>query len=305
VREERVLLALDEAALLAGKAGILALAYLVERVAQVAQDVELVEQDGGLRGIRGGDLAKRLPHVHHRQAEAFGLLFPEPIVELLQALFRAILAAEPDRPAPPQIAHHDAVDVVLAYGDLIQPNDLRGGRAGALELRAHVLLVQLLDRVPIELELLGHGLDRAVAAATAHVVGKTLGVERVVGEKLQPLALHLAAPLAGDTPYLQLEVYAGVRARQIAHPSRAPIVPAEVNRAARAADGFFDRRVSVTRRIFGSPNAPRTVSWGRKPGKAYPSVRRRRGVRVGIRQSCQLFSTVQWPAMPISIGLAA
>src|SRR6266704_19209 len=46
-RQQRVFLALDEAALLPRQARILALSHLIEGFAQVANDVELVEQDGG------------------------------------------------------------------------------------------------------------------------------------------------------------------------------------------------------------------------------------------------------------------
>ena len=50
-REQRVLLALDEAPVLAREAGVLALAHGVQSLAEVAQHVELVEQDAGLRGV--------------------------------------------------------------------------------------------------------------------------------------------------------------------------------------------------------------------------------------------------------------
>jgi hypothetical protein len=43
------------------------------------------------------------------------------------------------------------------------------------QLGAHVLLVQLLHRMPVELELLGDISDRSTAAASADVKGKSLG----------------------------------------------------------------------------------------------------------------------------------
>src|SRR3989442_11634735 len=48
-REQRVLLTLDVAAILAAEPRVFALSYLVERFSQVAHDVELVEQDRRLR----------------------------------------------------------------------------------------------------------------------------------------------------------------------------------------------------------------------------------------------------------------
>src|SRR6266481_3996141 len=69
-RQQRVFLALDEAALLPRQTRILALSHLIEGFAQVANDVELVEQDRGLRGVGVGGVAKRLPHVHHGEPDA-------------------------------------------------------------------------------------------------------------------------------------------------------------------------------------------------------------------------------------------
>jgi hypothetical protein len=52
---------------------------------------------------------------------------------------------------------------------------------------------------------------------------------------------------------------------------------------------FFERRVSVMMRAIGSPKTPRTVGWGRKPGKTYASVSRRDRLRErAIGQSCQI-----------------
>ena len=174
MRQQGVFLALDEAALLALEPGVLGLADLVERLAEVAQHVELVEQDGGLRGIRVRGVAKRLPHVHDGEANAFGLLFPEKSIELVHARFAAVLAAEPDRPAPFQIADHDPVGVALADRDLIDANDLRPRGTCTPDLLAHVLHLQSLDRLPVQAQLLGDVPDRATAAAPAHVQGKAL-----------------------------------------------------------------------------------------------------------------------------------
>ena len=84
----------------------------------------------------------------------------------------------------------------LGDGDLVDADDPRRGAAGPAELLAHVLLVQLLDGMPVEVQFLGDRLDGALPAASAHVEGEPLGVERVVGQPVQPLALHAAAPAA-------------------------------------------------------------------------------------------------------------
>src|ERR1019366_2680505 len=71
----------------------------------MAHDVKLVEQDRRLWRPFPRRVAKRLPHVHHRQANAAALLLAQPIVELRHARLRAIFPAEPDRPPADQVAH--------------------------------------------------------------------------------------------------------------------------------------------------------------------------------------------------------
>ena len=56
--ERGVFLAIDERTSLAAHARVLGLAHRVERVAEVAQDVELVEQDRRLRGDAQGRVAE-------------------------------------------------------------------------------------------------------------------------------------------------------------------------------------------------------------------------------------------------------
>jgi len=48
-------------------------------------------------------------------------------------------------------------------------------RAG--ELRAHVLLLQRIDRIPVEVESLGNILDGGLATAPPHFAGNALGIE--------------------------------------------------------------------------------------------------------------------------------
>src|ERR1700675_4391145 len=119
-------------------------------------------------------------------------------------------------------------------------------------------------------------------------MGKALGIERVVGQELQPLALHLAATPTIDAPNLQLEQHSSVAARKIAHPPRLAVVPARLRTATAATGRFFERRTRVMTRAFGSPKTPRTVGCGRKPGNAYASHSRRcRFAELAIWESSQ------------------
>src|SRR5450759_1094283 len=159
MRKQRVLLALDVASILATESAVLGLAHLVERIAQMAQYVELVVQDRRLRCTLYRHVVKRLPHVHHRQANAPGLLLSQPVVEQRHARLFAVLSPKPDRAPSNQIAHPDAVGMALADRDLVDADGFGSWPAHAGELRAHVLLLQSLDRLPVKIEFLGNVLD--------------------------------------------------------------------------------------------------------------------------------------------------
>jgi hypothetical protein len=59
-----------------------------------------------------------------------------------------------------------------------------------------------------------------------------------------------------------------------------------------SASRFFERRLSLMMRAFGSPKMPRTVASGRKPGNAYASHSRRfRARQADIRKPRQVSNT--------------
>ena len=152
--------------------------------------------------------------------------------------------------------------MALADRDLVNANGLGSWYAHARQLRTHVLLLQNLDRLPVKLELLGNVLDGGLPTAAPHVVGKALGIEGVVRQERQLLALHASATSTLHAPNLDLQVDAHVATGQIAYLPVAPVVPARMYSSAVAADRFFERRLRVMTRAFGSPNTPRTVGSG-------------------------------------------
>src|SRR5450756_2670253 len=148
-RQQRVFLTLDVAPLAALEPAILTLANRIQGFSQMADDMELIEQNRRLRRMRIRRQSKRLPHIHDRQANARTLLLAEPGVELAHARLRPVLAAKPDRAAAQKVADHDPVGVTFADRNLVDADHLRTRRAHALELGFHVLHLQRLDRVPV------------------------------------------------------------------------------------------------------------------------------------------------------------
>ena len=91
-------------------------------------------------------------------------------------------------------------------------------------------------------------------------------------QKLESLPLRLAATAAVEPPHLQFKVNPRVATRQITHAVQFTVVPARLDTTATATNRFFERRLSLMTRAFGSPC---TVGSGRKPGKQHASHSRR------------------------------
>jgi hypothetical protein len=166
-------------------------------------------------------------------------------------------------------------------GYLVDADHLRPGRAHVLELGFHILLVQRLDRVPVQRQVLSHVLDRCRPATLADIVCKPLGVERIVCQKIEPFLLHLATTAALDPPHLHFQKYPRVAAGKIPHAPDLAVVPPHLNVTATTTSRFFERRLSVMMRAPGSPKIPRTVCSGRNPENEYVSQSRR--LRFAVR----------------------
>ena len=221
--------------------------------------MELVVKDSRLRGMLTGSVFKGFPHVHNCKPYPFDFLGSEPFIEEFEALLRTVGSPEPDGPPPLQISDDDPVAVALTDGDLVNADRLGPGIAGTAEFLPQVLLFQNVDRLVVQMQLLGNILDRRSTATFAHVIGKSPGVERIVGQEDKLLLLHLAAPSARNTPDLQFEGDTRVATGEIADQAELAVVESPVCRTTPSADRFFCRRVRRMTRALGSPKIPDTV----------------------------------------------
>ena len=190
---------------------------------------------------------------------------------LRQTLRRVAVAAKPERLLPLEIAHHNAEDVALPDCELVDADDRRRERRGLRELRPHVELVHLLDRMPIETEIGGDLFDRGAATLLPDVEREPFRVVRVRRQPVQSFLPHAATGATRHAPHRDLEIDAQVATGQIAHAPHAVIVPGAVDGAATPADSFFARRVSGMTRAAASGPTARVKRLGTKPGKRYAS----------------------------------
>ena len=245
---------------------VLAAPDLVEGVAQVAQDVELVEDDAGLRGVALERGAERTPHVHHRELEAADLLRAQRGKELVEVLFAPPLPAEPDRPRPLQVAHDNAIRMPLANGDLVHANRPGRRHARAGQLLLHVARVEVLHRAVVQLLDRGHRRVGHVATEPPDVQHEALRVARIRGQPVEVLYKHVTTPRTPHAPALELEVDPPVGGPEVADPDGALVVAAAAPMAAARALSRFFRRRRTTTRAKRSPKMPVRRAEATKPG---------------------------------------
>lgn len=217
-------------------------------------------------GVLRERVAEGLPHVHRGELDDRALLRAQHGKEDVQVGLGASPAAHPDRPAALEVAHHHAVVVTLADGDLVDADGPRRGKPGLRDLLLHVDLVEILHRAVVKALQLGHRLVRHLVAERAHVHGEALGVARVLRQPVEPLYVHAAAPRAVDPPALALEVDPPAGHREVAGPA-GPLVVAAATAvtALRAHGGFFPLRSTITR-AYRSPKTPPSAEAATKPG---------------------------------------
>jgi hypothetical protein len=132
--------------------------------------------------------------------------------------------------------------VPRADGEFVDADDFGAGVAGPIELLPHVLLVEFLDGMPVEVPVLGNVLDGGEATVAADPDGEALGVVRVVGQPVEAFAFHGMAPATADASDGELQVDAPAAAIEVAYPSKGLVVEGAMAGAAPATAGFFRRR---------------------------------------------------------------
>ena len=159
----------------------------------------------------------------------------------------------------------------FADGNLVDADDFRPRRPRPPQLLLHVLLLQGLDRLPVQMELFGHVPNTRIPTATADIEGKSLGVKGRVGQPVQLFLLHLLAPSAKDAANLHVQVNPHIPAGQISNPADLSVVEGTMDRPAGSTDRFFPLRLS---RMSEGPGVPEDT------GNSLPRVEARKPIDV-------------------------
>ncbi|GJL70756.1 MAG: hypothetical protein NPIRA06_33910 [Nitrospirales bacterium] len=266
VGEQGIALSLDEAAVFGGEPAVLTTADLVECVAEVAHDVELVEDDARLWCMARERGAEGLPHVHRGELDARRLLRAQGGEEEIHVGLGAALTADPDWTPSVEVADDDAVVVSLPDGDLVHTDCPRRGQAGTGDLLLHVDRVEVLDRAVVEALRLGYRRVGHLVAECPHMHREALSKARILRQPVEALYVHAATPQAVNPKPLELEVDAEPASRKIAGTAGAFVVAAATPVATLRAVGSFFRRRNTRTLAQRSPKTPISREAASKPG---------------------------------------
>ena len=213
----------------------------------------------------------------------------QPRVELVQTRLRAIRPAEPDRALADEIADDDAVGVSLLDRYLVEPDALAGWASRPAATARACTAARAPSRCASRAAAPWPLPDRRGPTAPPHVEGEALRVEGIVGQEVDCSCFTVPQRRQATRRTSTRGRCAGRRRRDRGRGALA-IVPPALRPAAGPARRFFDRRVSVMMRAWGSPKIPVTVGLGRNPGKRYASHSRRERRGVGMRRSCPILA---------------
>jgi len=221
-------------------------------------DMELVEDDAGLRGVLLKRVSKRFPHVHRRQLNA--LRFPRTKLEEeeVQILLASTGSSHPNGATPNEVADDDAVIVTRTNRDRVHPNRSGGRCPRSGDLPLHVDLVEILDRVFMQTLDLGHGFVGHFPTRCAHMHGESLGVPGILRQPIQPFYKHRLAPRTKDSPAFKVEIDSPPGHRKISHTADPPVVSSRTAMPTTGTDRCFFRRRSAIPRAYRSPITPKS-----------------------------------------------
>ena len=173
--QQIVFLSLDKGLLVVRNPAIFVLAHGVQRFTQVAENMEFIVQDRGVRHMRARRGLKWFPHVHYHKFDLGTFFRPQPLVEPVHALFGTVRAVEPDRTFLLKVRDHDVIGMAFMPGEFINAQDCRRRFVSEGLFCPHILLVRFLDRFPVKTEFFGHRFNRGVLAPPPEIIGKALG----------------------------------------------------------------------------------------------------------------------------------
>lgn len=192
-----------------------------------------------MRNVSVRRVLKSFPHIHHREPNMLCFLGSKPCIESVHTLFRTVAATKPNGAVAFQVTHHNPVRVSFTDRQLINADDLRMWLGSATQLLAHVLLIQLLDCLPIQMQFLGNIGDRRGSAAFADIQSKALRVERIVRQKVEPFLSHFLASATLDAAQFDLKIHPRVTAGKITNTASLAVVKTRRRTTTQRADSFF------------------------------------------------------------------
>ena len=205
---ERPTKSLDRLALLAGQSAPLLLADLVDGVVQRLGDVEVVDDEGGVRAVVLDRLGVGAAHVATGPADLAPLVLAQGFGEEPVDGFAPLSGTDPDHASSLQIIDNRGEFAPLAVGDLVGPEAAQSPDGMSVAGAGNDSMQQVRDRRAGHVQDLGGGLLRHAATEHAQAPFEPVGdacVARGPGNLLLHSPVRRALDLPGAEPQHDLD----------------------------------------------------------------------------------------------------
>lgn len=200
VHEEEIFRSFDDGFVGFGGFLVFQVAHRIDDTAKGRNHVVEIEHDLHMRDFVLDGFDIRVPHVHGDGLQALLLLFGHQIEEFGEG-FAGMLFFHPDHPAGFVIQDNSHVSMAFLDGDFVDCQDSKAVEFGRSVFFLQEGFVDFFDRFPIQLQMLGHLLDRHNLAEFVDILSHALGHAAIRVEALQILD---ANTLAGGTEYFSI-----------------------------------------------------------------------------------------------------
>ena len=216
--QQKIFGALEDVFVVLGGFPVFAVTHFIDDLVELGYYVEEIEDDLDMRDflLDGFDIG--IPHVHHNGFQLFSLFGCHAREESLQCPGFSVFA-HPNHSAGLVVENHRQVAVAFADGHFVYGQDAKPLTIGYPVVSLQKLLIDSLDRFPVQVQMMGHLLDSHEFAKLVNVTRQSLGHPQIRIEQIELFDGNLLTVGTHDLPVMAEDPEPCLSKVQVSDPS--------------------------------------------------------------------------------------
>jgi len=216
--QQKIFGALEDVFVGLGGFPVFAVTHFIDDLVELGYHVEEIEDDldMGNLALYGQDIG--IPHVHHNGFQLFSLFGCHAREESLQCPGFSVFA-HPNHSPGLVVENHRQVAVAFADGDLVYGQNTEPLTIGYPVVSLQKLLIDSLDRFPVQVQMTRHLLDSHKSAELVNVTRQSLGHPQIRIEKIELFDGNLLTVGTHDLPVMAENPDPSLSKVQVSDPS--------------------------------------------------------------------------------------